>query len=101
MKPTQPTVTTPRWGFSTTSSSDTTGCQISVYRFVGRKLATADLNGLTVASDDQARAIALARGYLQPYCRNSCKFVMSRAARRHGVTTQDWLYNSRRKRLAK
>lgn len=33
-------------------------------------------------------------GYSKYYGRNTCKFVMSRAARKRGYTTTDWMYLS-------
>lgn len=34
-------------------------------------------------------------GRAVPYGRNTVRFVMSRAARKRGYTTDDWMYNSR------
>lgn len=41
------------------------------------------------------------RGILVPYTKNCVKFVMSRAARKRGYTTNDYLYTSRKDRYEK
>jgi hypothetical protein len=82
------------------------GVEIGVYQahaarhFKDRqyRIQYGELNGLVVGSREQAEAICLTRGYLKPYTRNNHVFVMSRTARKRGMTTTDTLYNSQFKR---
>lgn len=60
-----------------------------------------DLDGTQYASSDEARAAAIAHGYLHPYTRNCSGFVMSRAARKRGIRSRSLTYNSKRDRYAK
>ena len=101
------TCTNGHWGVSYETSSETRGVKINVYRHreypagVTRNgwrftIQYGQLNGLVVANDVEARDLALTYGYLQTYSRNSCRFVMSRAARRRGFTTDDYRYHHAR-----
>lgn len=60
------------------------------------------LYGLRIPMDGNHHKISddlfLLYGYGKRYSRNSCKFVMSRAARKRGHKTSDRMYNSRKER---
>lgn len=87
------------WFFSTCGPiNGTGGVEIHVTRprdIKGRKVyQRGQLDGVQAANRDAAWTMGLLYGYLQPYSRNTCGFVMSRAARRRGVKTTDWRYLS-------
>lgn len=44
---------------------------------------------------DEAEQLDRLHGRTHPYCRNSCNFVQSRAARKRGIVSQDYFYNRR------
>jgi len=62
----------------------------------GRILRTS-LWGKTFASSEEHSAECLRLGFSHYYGRNSVEFVMSRAARKRGLTTNDYYYNARAK----
>lgn len=100
MKTTQTHVTRGPWGFSTTNGSEIDGYQINVYRFPNapksyRKMMTGQINGIIVKTREEAGRLGMVYGFLQHYSRNSCRFVMSRAARKRGYITTDRLYGDR------
>lgn len=100
------------WGVSSTSGSGIQGSEISVYRMFDRSpsgkrclFLYGQLNGITIHGDYDTRRkemdrLMLLYGYSKYYGRNVCKFVMSRAARKRGYTTTDWMYLSAKKRAA-
>jgi hypothetical protein len=104
------TVTNGHWGVSTTSGSDIQGSILNVYRCIdGSKfkdgkfrIQYASLNGMNFPErfDSGYDRICLEHGFLKLYGRNTCKFVMSRAARKRGYKTTDWMYLGRVKRHA-
>jgi hypothetical protein len=91
------------WGFSTLSGGrphaivmQPTICRPGPLFRDGRcRFQKGDHHGRPVVDQDEATRIGLDHGYLQPYGRNTTGFVMSRAARRRGFTTTDYLYQSR------
>jgi hypothetical protein len=103
------TVTNGPWGFSSTHTSDAPHVNtINVYRiheasrFKDRQFRVqyGQLNGTMVGGNYNARnaeidRLGLMYGYLKPYSRNTCEFVMSRAARRRGHVTTNWMYLER------
>lgn len=91
------------WGFSTTSGQSPDGLVISAYRSrpvrncfggVGR-MVDGQLSGVIVKTYEEASRLGLLYGYLQPFGRNTMKWVMSRAARRRGYTTTNPSYHGR------
>jgi hypothetical protein len=58
-------------------------------------MAHGDVHGLVVKDQDEADRIALERGLLKRYGRNTCKFVQSRAARKRGHVTDDFFFKIR------
>lgn len=84
-------------GFSTTSGSDIKGYIINVYKHIeGRKFGHPhgmmryyQLNGRVVETSAEATQLGLLYGVLHYYGRNTCRFVMSRAARKRGIKTRD------------
>lgn len=48
-------------------------------------------------TEKEADQLDIESGNAVPYFRNACRFVMSRAARKRGLTTNDFLYNNRKK----
>lgn len=97
-------VTNGKWGVSTTRATGVPGVTLSVYvNHYGPKTSDGkyhcqkgDGDGLTFDSHEQADAYTLEHGYSKRYSRNTMEFVMSRAARKRGMTTDDWRYHSRR-----
>lgn len=104
-----PVVTRGPWGFSSTSGTGIDGAILNVYRFPRPDrmlMMRGQLDGMRIVGTYDERnakldALGLEYGYLSRYGRNTCKFVMSRAARRRGFTTQDWAYAAGRQRHAK
>ena len=91
------TVTNTAWGVSQTSTCGVEGATLNIYHHVrgkdGRTLwRNGDLNELK-GNKDELWARALEHGYLKRYGRNTCGFVMSRAARRRGLKTDNGMYN--------
>jgi len=104
MKATNVTTTNTGFSVSTTTGSGIKGVQISVCRFpkkTGWGMLKGQLNGLTVETHEQADALLLTYGYTKQFGRNTCKFVMSRAARKHGMTTTDYGYTRNAARAGK
>lgn len=68
----------------------------------GYKILRADVNDMQFPDTEEGREAAdrlcLERGYLRFYGRNSCGFVMSRAARRRGLTTNCFRYRNQQDR---
>jgi len=111
-----PVVTRGPWGFSSTSGTGIDGAILHVHRFPRPANMTAagwrplmmrgQLDGMRVTGGYDERnakldALGLEYGYLARYGRNTCKFVMSRAARRRGFTTNDYGYAAGQRRHAK
>lgn len=101
-----PSCTRGPWGFSDTQGSGVAPgtCVLSAYCLVtlpsGRRVFRhGQLTGRVVPAADRT-ALAMLYGFLQPYGRNVCNFVMSRAARRRGLTTADTWYHMRKDRHA-
>lgn len=104
------TVTNDHWGVSTTSGTGIDGSILNVYRCIdghhfkdGKfRIQYASLNGMTFKEryGEAYQAVCLEHGFLKRYGRNVCGFVMSRAARKRGYTTTDWMYLGRVKRHA-
>jgi hypothetical protein len=98
------------WGVSQTTGSDIQGAILNVYKchdgskFKDGKfrMQYASLNGMTFPTrfDNGYDKVCLEHGFLKLYGRNTCKFIMSRAARKRGYTTTDWMYLGRVKRHA-
>jgi hypothetical protein len=113
VKPNQTTVTRGPWNYGGLSGSGIDGYLIQPFRireraefeshglpFTGRcnfKVQRGQIYDTRVSLDKDGRAedrrIGLLYGYIQHYCRNSCRFVMSRAARKRGMKTDDGMYN--------
>lgn len=99
-------VTNGRWGVSATTSTGTKGIELSVYIYrPGRLFAdgkdrwqNGDHDKRVFASHDAADACTLQHGYSKQRGRNTVGFVMSRAARRRGMTTINAAYNDPNKR---
>lgn len=99
-------VTRGSWGVSTTSGSGIKGVQLSVVILRDGKLfkdgkfrfQKGDKDGLILTGHESADALTLEHGYSQKYGRNTSKFVMSRAARKRGMTTDNIWYNLKHKR---
>ena len=89
-----------KWNVSTTTGHGINGAELSVFQIIpGRKfghphgmIRYAALNGKLFPSSDAAFEAAAQHGYTIPYGRNTVEFVMSRAARRRGWTTTNWIY---------
>lgn len=64
------------------------------------KVLYSENNNKPFDSRDEASAFALEHGYTVLFGRNSVKFVMSRRARKQGLTTDSWGYNNAQKRFA-
>lgn len=110
-------VTTTRgpWGYGSTSGHGINGHKINPHRFFhdanGNYVKGSDgkpvgylrgtLAGVTVATREEVEKLGLLYGYTNYYGRNSCGFVMSRAARKRGYTTTDGMYNRAVKRGGK
>jgi len=62
--------------------------------------ARGPLYGKIIPKEDYDK-LAREHGFTSAYSRNTCKFVMSRAARKRGYTTDDWMYNSKKERYSK
>lgn len=100
------TVTRGPWGAGSTSGTGIDGHIVNVYRCIdGNKfkdgkfrIMNGQLDGLTLQTREEVNALQLLYGYIQPYSRNSVHFVMTRAARKRGYTTTDWMYTSRQQR---
>lgn len=95
------------WSTGTHHEHGTSAYIISVSRyyrdlpndFGGKGLhVPGDLDGVVCSSWAEASRLQEEHGYLHPYCRNTCGFVMSRAARKHGMKTNDSRYLSRERR---
>lgn len=72
-------------------------CIMSCAHYVGNyKFIHNENYGKLIKIEDYEK-MAYERGIIVPYFRNSVKFVMSRAARKRGYTTNDYLYESRKK----
>lgn len=94
----------PRWNFSTMSGTGIAGVEIHIFRFPERNgvqlrgkdgfwlMVRHSTYGVTVPDRGDAEAIGFRDGVLFRYGRNTCRFVMSRAARRRGVRTDDRAY---------
>lgn len=109
------TVTRGPWSFGTISGSGIKGKEIQPFRLREGKLfrdgkyriQRGQLYGVTVdlgsfdANNAEIDRLGLEYGYIQHYSRNVCRFVMSRAARRRGYTTDDIWYNRKAKQYAK
>lgn len=107
-----PTTTRLPWFSSSMSGSDIDGHILHPCRhFEGHmfkdgrfRLFKGQLYGVSVLRVDydkdhaEIRRLFLLYGYCQWYSRNSCGFVMSRAARKRGYTTTNWMYNSSKER---
>lgn len=65
---------------------------ISVSRPIRGRTIRGQLNNVVVASQAEANKLLRLYGYTGFYCRNSIKFVMSRAARKHGYKTTERSY---------
>ena len=93
-------VTRGPWSFGTTSGSGIRGKMLTPCRLFERQLfkdgrsriMRGQLYGLCVATHEEANALGLLYGYTQPYNRNTVRFVMSRAARRRGLKSEDPSY---------
>lgn len=102
-------VTRGPWGYGNISGSGIKGYRINPHRFFrtpdgkdirgkdGRPLPALQgtLNGVTVATLKEARELGLVYGYTKYYGRNTCGFVMSKAARKRGYVTTNGQYNRR------
>lgn len=95
------TVTNGPWGVSATSGSGINGEQLNVYRYLDGKIFKdgklrflhGQLDGMNFERYSEERIeLCLTYGYLKRYGRNTCKFVMSRAARKRGIKTTDGMY---------
>ena len=96
------TVTNGPWGVSTSSGYGIAGSKLSVCRLLDGKLFAdgrfrflrGQLDGMMFADKfgDDYQRICLTYGYLKMYGRNTCNFVMSRAARKRGYRTTDGMY---------
>ncbi len=88
--------------------------QLNVYRLIERmpdgtpfkdgskvKFLHGQLDGMMFKRDDPQRVrLCLLYGYLKPYGRNTCSFVMSRAARKRGYKTTDGMYTRAERRYS-
>ena len=95
------TVTNTGYALSTCRDSHCPGTTISVVRFPydrSMKNMKGTLNGVKVATDQEADALLLEYGYTRYSSRNTYRYVLSRAARRRGYTTSDWIYQSNKRR---
>ena len=98
------TVTRGPWSVGSTSGHGIDGEILSICRHLrlpsGRyAMMRHQLDGMPFQGtrDERNRLLCL-HGVLQPYNRNLCQFVMSRAARKRGVKTTDWMYLARKAR---
>lgn len=106
-------VTRSPWNCGGLFGNDIDGYEMQPFRIIegsnfkdGKfRIMHGQLYGLRIPMDGNHHKIAddlfLLYGYGAKYSRNSCKFVMSRAARKRGHKTSDWMYNSGVKRYAK
>lgn len=94
------------WGFSTMSGCGIKGYEMhpaimrsgKLFKDGQFRFQKGQLYGKVVATREEADRLSLEYGYTHLYGRNTCKFVMSRAARKRGYTTEDRMYNDRAKR---
>lgn len=92
-----------KWNYGSTSGSGIDGHKLTPFILRDGKLfkdgrtrfQQGDWYGVCV-DRDSVDTIGLTHGYMQPYGRNLGAFVMSRAARKRGFTTTDWMYNRRK-----
>lgn len=84
------------WSFGVTTGWNIPSgyCKYGACRFIGNKILRNEIYGKLVKINE-ADNIAYEAGVIYPYTRNCCKFVMSRAARKRGYTTNDFTYRDK------